>query len=294
MLLDPNGMGQLVLSMSSIGQFASGNPPGRPIAMPHPALNRKVHQYTVVQNINRRTRNRNRVSNAWEGSTLQNPHDGTRGSASHATFRALVGALIPSTPELAARFGSEQAYGAKELGVADYVIWILNHLIALPPGPLQSNVCLSEATAQVLDVAASELVEHASKNTPAGRAGQTAENRLERNGLFASLSRRNRLLAMTLLEKKAVNLAALPAPYTNNPGFLVYMTQMLKMWALFGYYSEWSGYGSTRTLTPALRKLEFFPPSWRQVQYPGTALGYRDYKQALFEMSSVRGGSQHE
>ena len=44
---------------------------------------------------------------------------------------------------------------------------------------------------------------------------------------------------------------------------------------MMGYYSEWSGYGSTRLEAPDQRKLEYFPLSWKQVGYPGPSLGYR-------------------
>ncbi|MEL7655898.1 MAG: hypothetical protein AAGU75_08320 [Bacillota bacterium] len=44
---------------------------------------------------------------------------------------------------------------------------------------------------------------------------------------------------------------------------------------MMGYYSEWYGYGSTRLETPDQRRLEFFPLSWEQVEYPGPSLGYR-------------------
>jgi hypothetical protein len=44
---------------------------------------------------------------------------------------------------------------------------------------------------------------------------------------------------------------------------------------MMGYYSEWSGYGSTRLEEPAQRRLEYNPLSWKQVGYPGPSLGYR-------------------
>lgn len=41
-----------------------------------------------------------------------------------------------------------------------------------------------------------------------------------------------------------------------------------------GFYSEWSGYGSTRLKPPNERVFEFPPISWKQVGYPGPSLGY--------------------
>lgn len=43
---------------------------------------------------------------------------------------------------------------------------------------------------------------------------------------------------------------------------------------MFGYYSEWSGYGTTRLAPPNERKFEYAPISWKQVEYPGPSLGY--------------------
>lgn len=50
---------------------------------------------------------------------------------------------------------------------------------------------------------------------------------------------------------------------------------------MMGYYSEWSGYGSTRLEKPDQRRLEFFPISWKQVGYPGPSLGYRAFRKPL-------------
>lgn len=52
---------------------------------------------------------------------------------------------------------------------------------------------------------------------------------------------------------------------------------------MMGYYSEWSGYGSTRLAEPDQRKLEFVPISWVQVGYPGPSLGYRVLREYSFE-----------
>ncbi len=43
---------------------------------------------------------------------------------------------------------------------------------------------------------------------------------------------------------------------------------------MMGYYSEWSGYGTTRLNKPNQRILEYNPISWKQVGYPGPSLGY--------------------
>ena len=51
---------------------------------------------------------------------------------------------------------------------------------------------------------------------------------------------------------------------------------------MMGYYSEWSGYGSTRLDEPNQRKLEYYPISWKQVGYPGPSLGYHALRSYQF------------
>lgn len=43
---------------------------------------------------------------------------------------------------------------------------------------------------------------------------------------------------------------------------------------MMGFYSEWSGYGTTRLNKPNQRRLEYDPISWKQIGYPGPSQGY--------------------
>jgi hypothetical protein len=60
-----------------------------------------------------------------------------------------------------------------------------------------------------------------------------------------------------------------------DPGLWRSAISMLDTYTLMGYYSEWSGYGTTKLNPPELRVLEFKPLSWLQIGYPGPSLGYR-------------------
>lgn len=67
----------------------------------------------------------------------------------------------------------------------------------------------------------------------------------------------------------------LPIAFKNNPELVLFSTGELNSLTMMGYYSEWSGYGSTRLNSPNHRKLEYFPLSWKQIGYPGPSSGYR-------------------
>jgi len=121
------------------------------------------------------------------------------------TFKALVDAIIPRTPELAEEYGKIQYYGALDFQTDEYLILSLNNYYSP----------LAKPTAEMLDMAAEQLV------------------------------------------------------------FALSITGDLNRLTMMGYYSEWYGYGSTRLKTPNQRKLEYFPLSWGQVEYPGPSLGYR-------------------
>lgn len=191
-------------------------------------------------------------------------------SYSRATFWALADAVIPYTPELAARMGPNQLFGAAVSGIEDYIIFELDHLLSTHMG---ASLPISLPTAVLLDIAAAQLVAldktaHGSGTSPV----------FLRKGLFAALSPQQRLEAISLLKMLEIDLGSLPAPYTNNARFVVHMADILIRLSMFGYYSEWSGYGTTRLRSPEYHILEFFPLSWIQVRYPGPSYGYRDLR----------------
>jgi hypothetical protein len=173
-------------------------------------------------------------------------------------FKAFVDTIIPRTPGLAEEFGKVQYYGALDLYTDEYMILTLNsyyYPIAIP-------------TAEIIEAAA-ELLVFAEANDRAEFMEPTEMS------IFGSLAPIDQLRALTLLQQMKVNPADLPIPFQNNPGYILYITSALSRYVMMGYYSEWSGYGTTRMESPTQRKLEYFPLSWEQIGYPGPSLGYR-------------------
>jgi len=173
------------------------------------------------------------------------------------TFRAFVDAVVPRTPRLAVEYGKIQFFGALDQGTDEYMVLSLNHYY----------IPLAEPTADMLDIAAEQIMLY--------EGDYRAPASFLRWGKFASLSPIDRFRVLLLLDEFAIYLVDLPTPFKDNPGLIVSITSDLMRLAMMGYYSEWSGYGSTRLEEPNQRKLEFFPLSWKQVGYPGPSLGYR-------------------
>lgn len=175
------------------------------------------------------------------------------------TFQALVDAIIPRTLGLADEYGRIQYFGALDLHTDEYLSMSLDDYY-MP---------LAKPTAEMLDVAAEQLVFMDGNNKSINFS------RFMGGGTFAAIDPSDRFRALTLLEQLKVYLADLPLPFRDNPGLVRSITGELNRFTMMGYYSEWSGYGSTRLELPNQRKLEYFPISWKQVGYPGPSLGYR-------------------
>ncbi|MDM5328948.1 hypothetical protein [Neobacillus sp. CF12] len=164
--------------------------------------------------------------------------------------------------------------GAQELDVYEYVIWILDHSIALPVKEQLNlvNGFMSRSTAELLDVGAAQLI-------------KTSQNLYPLNvtifpcgGPFSALSPIDRLRAITLIERLDIDLEKLNTPYKNNPGLVRNMMDVLNELSMFGHYSEWTAYGTTRLFSPEFRRVEYFPSGWFQTDYPGPSFGYRDFR----------------
>lgn len=186
-----------------------------------------------------------------------------------STFQALVHAIIPPHHRY-----SVQVAGAQELHVYEYVLWILDHSIDLPVKKQLNlvNGSMSKSTAELLDAGAARLI-------------QTGQNLYPLNttvfpcgGPFSALSPIDRLRAITLLERLDIDLENVSIPYKNNPGLVRNMMDVLNELSMFGYYSEWTAYGTTRLFSPEYRRVEHFPLVWFQTGYPGPSFGYRDFR----------------
>ncbi len=165
------------------------------------------------------------------------------------TFQAYTDAVIPQTPRLAEEYGRIQYYGAIDLQVYQFLIYELERY----PTPM------AQPTAELLNAAATQLMQN--QGFPGG------EN-------FAALPPTERLMAIDLLEQLREQ-DILPLIFQADPGLIPVIAVALYSFTLMGYYSEWSGYGSTRLNPPQERVLEFKPVSWMQIDYPGPSLGYR-------------------
>lgn len=192
------------------------------------------------------------------------------------TFQALVDAIIPFTPEIAIQLGQNQAAGGLNEHIDEYIIWSLDHYIDYHILPDTINFPLSVITASMLNLAAHQFVVEVGNTVPLNLS-------LPYGGIFAALSREDRVRVISLLEQPGLDLSYLPFPYRNNPTLLQSIIENLNRMIVFGYYSEWSGYGTTRLASPNDRKLECFPLSWKQIRYPGRSIGYRDFRGYLVE-----------
>jgi len=180
------------------------------------------------------------------------------------TFQALVDAIIPRTPGLAEEYGRIQFFGALDLHTDEYITLSLNYYY----------IPLAEPMAEMLDVAAEQLV------IMDGNNRLVNFSRFMGGSAFAAIDPSDRFRALTLLEQQNSYLADLPIPFQDDPELILYTTSSLNQFTMMGYYSEWSGYGSTRLETPNQRILEYYPLSWKQVGYPGPSLGYRALRKA--------------
>ncbi|UUZ79626.1 hypothetical protein LJK88_31575 [Paenibacillus sp. P26] len=153
------------------------------------------------------------------------------------------------------------------------MIWSLDHSLSLHSGLSLTVFRLSSATAALLQSGAVQPLASGKAQYPPGPPSPQFEP--VPGSPFAQLAPVDRIRTLAMLEQLDVDLGDLPPPYRDDGGFVTYMVNYLTYATMFGNYSEWSAYGTTRTATPAERRLEYFPLSWRQVGYPGAAKGYR-------------------
>jgi hypothetical protein len=198
-----------------------------------------------------------------------------------STYQALVDAIIPPTGMCS---GIEPTAGAVQLGVDRYVALDLDHSQFVPAGTGRKPMPLSWSTSQLLDVGALELLRRGMVRCPLNATCFPG------GGWFAALARIDRLRALALLDRVEVPLHLLPPPFTNNPGMVQTIVDSFHQLTMFGYYSEWPGYGTTRLLPPECRRVEETSPAWGAVGYPGPAFGYRELRGFLLYYPHAEGG----
>lgn len=198
-------------------------------------------------------------------------------SLTELTFEALVAAVIPETSDLTGKQDHFQSYGALECNLHEYQIWSLDHSLSQTILKVGINVHLAKPTAKMLNIAAKQLINNAGNKEPINSLI------LCQGKEFVALSPSDRLRAIALLEQLKVNSLSLPLPFWNNPGLVLSIIGTIMMFSTIGYYSGWSGYGSSSLETPEKREVEDFPICWKQTGYPGPSKGYHSLRGYLIE-----------
>ncbi|MBM7691487.1 hypothetical protein JOC77_000892 [Peribacillus deserti] len=192
-------------------------------------------------------------------------------------FMAVVDTICPSTVYIHEAGWSIQ-YGGIDLDIWGYLLMEFDSL----PDPL------SEETSQLFDAAA---LHYCSKQEGLSVISQPITGF---NGFFSTLSREDRLMVLALLENLQIPLENLPGQYQNNPALIRNMINSIYQLTIFGYYSEWYGYGAARTLSPESRHLCTYPISWGYTGYPGPSFGYRVYKKPALTIKLLQNHSKYE
>ncbi|CDQ20047.1 hypothetical protein BN982_02360 [Halobacillus karajensis] len=186
-------------------------------------------------------------------------------------FMAIVDTLIPSSVGIF-NSGWRLQYGGVELSIWEYLLMSFDNL----PTPLSNEV------SQLLDLSALYTKkEH--YHSPF-----FIYNPHLCKGIFSKLSRKDRLTAITRLDNLKIPLDILPIPYKNNPALLQITIDSLYQLTVFGYYSEWYGYGYTRYNPPSFRYLCTYPVTWSYTGYPGPSFAYRDFRGFLLNKSNLK------
>lgn len=187
-------------------------------------------------------------------------------------FKSYVDAVILKTSEIVENQGSTSFLRVLDLDIDEFEVWSLDHLLSLNIIISNLNIKLANATAQLLDIAASQLINDKENKEPINPKISIGE------GKFSYLTPDDRFRAITLLGQNKVDITSLPIPFRNNLGLVFAIVAEIAMFATLGYYSEWSGYGLTRMGNIEQRQLEHLPLSWSQVGYPGPSKGYHAFR----------------
>lgn len=219
------------------------------------------------------------------------------------TFRAVVDAVLPETPELAEPLGAEHVPGGLAVGLDEFLITYANDLFTfgLPYIGEVGNIPIAGPVAAVLDLAANELLEAGDNEDepsvdrpvalldPDGASPWVVRFAA---GKFSKLSRRDRLRAIGLLDGYELELSPVSGVLFEADAGLV--GQLVVGFAEVIYYSEWQGYDEF-TQPPSQREHSNDADavqSWRQTGYPGFADGYAALRGYVDVPDSPLGGGE--
>lgn len=229
--------------------------------------------------------------------------DATMDPHARLVFRAVADAIVPRTPALGERRGSEHVPGALAVGVDELMAWGLNNFLRVNPTPAPATEVearLPAAIATALDAAAVELLARGeNEEQPEPRYAEalaegdpTADEAVDvaAAGVFARLAPRDRFRALHLVETHQVDSDQLPVEFREfhaDPSHLVAGLQAVVM---FGHYSEWAGY-ENGTESPDQWRFTGDVLSWEQTDFPGPSDGYavhRGYELQRFRENDWR------
>jgi len=201
------------------------------------------------------------------------------------TFRAIVDAVVPETPELDPELGPEHVPGGLAIGLEEFAVTYVDDgfQLGLPYIGPRGNVPLADPIAQILDAAALALLDRGENTAELddGRPlsvldpGEASPRTVRKAaGPFSKLSRRDRLRAIGLLDELELEISQFEDELFEFDGGLV--GQLVVGFTEMIYYSEWQGYDEF-TGPPSDRVHPNDPAavqSWRQTGYPGFSDGY--------------------
>jgi hypothetical protein len=129
--------------------------------------------------------------------------------------------------------------------------------------------------ALVFDIVAAEFIALGRNEDAISRGNE----QFPAGGTFAQLSRQDRLRCLwTIVDVSVISrLDKLLSPLLPQVGILKYVVMAVNGLHGFGYYTEWSGLGATKTENPTDREMQKPPgevQSRKQSGYPGPAPGY--------------------
>lgn len=197
-------------------------------------------------------------------------------SYTHGTFAALVDAIVPETPELADR-GEEHVPGGLAVDLDELIVDRVNNFMETQGAAeaLGDTVPLAPAVATLLDVAAVELVVRRRNEEGLGDPAEEFSR-----GVFARLSRRDRLRALRLLEDDGIFARMADRFDSAGLGAIQFLASSLPILIQFLYYSEATadegdGTGRAGVATDEAGDETGGSLGWKQTGYPGPSDGYR-------------------
>ncbi|WP_435077839.1 hypothetical protein [Halococcus sp. AFM35] len=137
------------------------------------------------------------------------------------------------------------------------------------------NYPYAAAFTLVFDIVAAEFIALGKNEDAISRGSE----QFPAGGTFAQLSREDRLRCLwTIVDGSVIDrLDELLSPFVPQVGILKYVVMAVNGLHGFGYYTEWSGLGATKTENPTDREMQIPPDevqSRQQSGYPGPAPGH--------------------